>query len=66
MVAVVVIKQWFFCSQVSQRDGRDNSDNHKTSQHPKWRRAENPDFKIADICFVHLILSSHLFHQILS
>ena len=60
MVAVIVIKQWFFCSQVSQGDGTDNSDNRKTSQDPKWWHAENSNFKITDIYFyffVHLMLS---------
>ena len=51
MAAIIVIKEWFVCSQVSLEDGRDNSGNRKTSQHSKWRHAENPNFKIADICF---------------
>ena len=51
-VAVIVIKQWFFCSLVSQGDGRENIVNRKTSQHPnKWRHAGNLNFKIPDICF---------------
>ena len=26
----------------------DNNENHKTSQYPEWRHAENPNSKIAD------------------
>ena len=51
MVAVIVITQWFFYLQVSQGDGRDNSGNHETLQHPKRRHAANPNFKVAYICF---------------
>ena len=49
-VTVIVIKQ-LFCSQVSQGDGRDNSGNRKTSHHPKWWHTDNPNFKLAGICF---------------
>ena len=46
-----------------------NGGNRNASSYPKWRHAENSNFKKADICFlffVHLMLSSHLFQQILS